>query len=111
MDRIGVFLAERSLNLDTNLKLSSAAVEHLEVPGLESGYSWLPSPGALSSPPGHRKVGNTRLEGWLKKQKILLEGEVLNPQLLEAGFGLPVDWTSPLECRAAMELLESEEQP
>lgn len=103
------FLEERSKSLGIAWKESVSIVNFLDLPGCGRGYYLLPSPGALSSPPGNRKPGSSRLEGWLKRRKVLLRGEVLNPQLLERGFGLPLDWTDPLELRQATRLLESEE--
>lgn len=90
----------------SNGKLFPAEV--LERPSLESGSSWLESPGALSSV--GRSPGLSRLESSLVKRGILIRGQVVNPTFLEESFGIPQGWTNPLECRPATELLESDEQ-
>lgn len=82
----------------------------LAAPSLEKGYCWLESPGALSSGQG-RPPGQSRLEGQLKKLKVLEKREVLNPRLLEKAYSLPLDWTNPQELKAATELLGIEGKP
>ena len=64
----------------------------------------LPSPGALSSPNGTKQPGQTKLEAWLKEVGALSQKQVLNPEILEKAFALPLGWTDPWESRPAQEL-------
>lgn len=80
------------------------------LPSLESGYCWLPSPGALSSTGKGRPPGQTKQEGGLKDLGLLQKGEVLNPDILCEWYRLPQNWLDPLECRAAAQLLENNER-
>lgn len=64
----------------------------------------LPSPGALSSPIGTKQPGQTKLEAWLKEVGALSPKQVLNPEVLERAFALPLGWTDPWESRPAQEL-------
>lgn len=73
----------------------------------ENDFYLLPSPGALSAPAGTNKPGQSKLEAWLKEAWILSKSQVLNPNALEKAFNLPLGWTSPSECRPAIELLET----
>lgn len=77
----------------------------LAAPSLENGFCWLESLGALSSGQG-RPLGQSRLEGQLKKLGVLEKREVLNPQYLEKAYSLPLNWTDPQELKAATKLLE-----
>lgn len=76
----------------------------LERPSSEKGCYLLPSPGALSSPNGTKQPGQTKLEAWLKEVGALSPKEVLNPEVLERAFALPLGWTDPWESRPAQEL-------
>lgn len=76
----------------------------LERPSSEKGCYLLPSPGALSSPNGTKQPGQTKLEAWLKEVGALSQKEVLNPEVLERAFALPLGWTDPWESRPAQEL-------
>lgn len=76
----------------------------LERPSSEKGCYLLPSPGALSSPNGTKQPGQTKLEAWLKEVGALSQKQVLNPEILEKAFALPLGWTDPWESRPAQEL-------
>lgn len=76
----------------------------LERPSSEKGCYLLPSPGALSSPIGTKQPGQTKLEAWLKEVGALSQKQVLNPEILEKAFALPLGWTDPWESRPAQEL-------
>ena len=76
----------------------------LERPSSEKGCYLLPSPGALSSPIGMKQPGQTKLEAWLKEVGALSQKQVLNPEVLERAFALPLGWTDPWESRPAQEL-------
>ena len=78
-------------------------------PSNEKGCYLLPSPGALSSPDGTRQPGQTKLEAWLKEVGALSQKQVLNPEVLERAFALPLGWTDPWESRPAQELLATVE--
>ncbi len=71
---------------------------------------WLESPGGLSSD-ASRSPGQSRLEAQLKKIGRLLPGECINPPFLEKSFEIPLEWSSPLESRTAVQLLAAEEKP
>lgn len=88
--------------------LSEAAT--LPAPTLESEYCWLRSPGALSLSGKGRPPGQTKQEAELKRLGLINKGEVLNPVILCQWYEIPETWLDPLECRAATELLESNEQ-
>jgi phage N-6-adenine-methyltransferase len=93
---------------------SGVLSEHqgLELSGEEPASYSLPRPGALSkSSPSSRPPGNTKSEAQAKKLGIIQKNEVFNPEWLEQEFGLPIGWTSPQECRAAIELLALVEPP
>lgn len=81
----------------------------LERPSSEKDYCLLPSPGALSSPNGTKQPGQTKLEAWLKEVGALSQKQVLNPEMLEKAFALPLGWTDPWELRPAQELLATVE--
>lgn len=81
----------------------------LDLPGVESDYFWLDSPGALSTARGNRPPGLTRLESRLKSLGAIAQGECLNPTLLEDCFNLPPGWTDPLELSPATELIANAE--
>lgn len=81
----------------------------LERPSSEKGCYLLPSPGALSSPNGTKQPGQTKLEAWLKEVGALSQKQVLNPEVLERAFALPLGWTDPWESRPAQELLATVE--
>lgn len=85
--------------------------ESLPRPSLESGYSWLPAPSALSSPPSsqHNPPGLSRLEGHLRKCNVLEKGECLNPEFIEACYNMPLGWTDPSVQSPATALIESAE--
>lgn len=74
-------------------------------PSKEKDCYLLPSPGALSAPAGTRSPGQSKLEAWLKEAGILSKSQVLNPEILEKAFNLPLGWTDPSESRPATELL------
>ena len=76
----------------------------LERPSNGKEYYLLPSPGALSSPNGTKQPGQTKLEAWLKEVGALSQKQVLNPEILEKAFALPLGWTDPWESRPAQEL-------
>lgn len=76
----------------------------LERPLNGKDYYLLPSPGALSSPNGTKQPGQTKLEAWLKEVGALSQKQVLNPEILEKAFALPLGWTDPWEQRTAQEL-------
>jgi hypothetical protein len=88
--------------------LSEAAT--LPAPTLEKDYCWLRSPGALSLSGKGRPPGQTKQEAELKKLGLINKGEVLNPAILCQWYEIPETWLDPSECRAATELLESNEQ-
>lgn len=88
----------------------SSAVDTLPPPSLEEGYCWLESPGALSSNGSGRPPGQSRLEAGLRKNGVLLNGEVLNPDFLASSFNLPANYLDPSESRTAMQLLEDSER-
>lgn len=81
----------------------------LPPPSLEKGYSWLESPGALSSSGSRRPPGQTKLEAQLRRVGLLRQNEVCNPKKMEQWFGIPSEWTNPLELRAATQLLEQDD--
>lgn len=81
----------------------------LERPSNGKDYYLLPSPGALSSPNGTKQPGQTKLEAWLKEVGALSPKQVLNPEVLERAFALPLGWTDPWESRPAPELLATVE--
>jgi phage N-6-adenine-methyltransferase len=68
----------------------------LDCPIIESDCLSLPTPTALSSL-NSRPPGQNKLEVKLKELGLIQRGEVANPELLEAMFGLPMGYTSPLE--------------
>lgn len=76
----------------------------LERPSNGKEYYLLPSPGALSSPTGTRQPGQTKLEAWLKEVGALSPKQVLNPEILEKAFALPLGWTDPWVSTLAQEL-------
>lgn len=105
-------LQESSISFPPAGTMSSgkwSAQDTLPAPSLESGCSWLESPGALSST--GRSPGLNRLESSLVKQGVLRRGEVLNPIFLEESFAIPKGWTDPSEHRAATALLEDKGKP
>ena len=79
----------------------------LALPSLDEDYYWLESPGALSSD-NSRSPGLSKSEGKWQKSGLLKRKEVANPDFLEQCFGLPRNWTSPLERCPATELLEQD---
>lgn len=87
-----------------------SVAETLALPSLDVDYYWLESPGALSSDIS-RSPGLSKSESKWQKSGLLKRGEVANPDFLEQCFGLPRNWTSPLECRQATELLEQDALP
>jgi len=76
----------------------------LERPSNGKEYYLLPSPGALSSPIGTKQPGQTKLEAWLKEVGALSQKQVLNPEILEKAFALPLGWTDPWVSTLAQEL-------
>ena len=82
---------------------------NLEPDGPVKDSCSLPRPGALSWSGNGRPPGTTKSEAKAKKLGLIGKNEVFNPEWLEQEFGLPIGWTDPKECRAAMELLELEE--
>jgi hypothetical protein len=76
----------------------------LERPSNGKDYYFLQSPGALSSPNGTKQPGQTKLEAWLKEVGALSQKQVLNPEILEKAFALPLGWTDPWELRPGHEL-------
>ncbi len=68
----------------------------LDCPTIESDCLSLPTPTALSSL-NSRPPGQNKLEVKLKQLGLIQTGEVANPELLEAMFGLPMGYSSPLE--------------
>jgi hypothetical protein len=81
-----------------------------ELNGREKDSYSLPRPGALSWSGKGRPPGNTKSEAKAKKLGLIGKKQVFNPEWLELQFGLPIGWTSPQECRAAMQLLALVEQ-
>lgn len=82
----------------------------LEHPGVEKESLLLRGPGALSGNANKRPPGQTRLDDQLKKLWLIQEGEVINPEFLEAGYTLPTGWTNPEETRTAIELNQIQAQ-
>jgi DNA N-6-adenine-methyltransferase (Dam)/ASCH domain len=70
----------------------------LDCPTIESDCLSLPTPTALSSL-NSRPPGQNKLEVKLKQLGLIQTGEVANPDLLEAMFGLPMGYSSPLESK------------
>jgi len=81
----------------------------LERPGVEKDSLLLRSPGALSTTKG-RPPGQSRLEIQLQRLQLIQEGEVVNPEFLEAGYQLPTGWTNPEETRTAIKLNQVQAQ-
>ena len=77
----------------------------LKLSGEAHAFYLLPRPGALSWSGNGRPPGTTKSEAQAKKLGIIQKNEVFNPEWLEQKFGLPIGWTDPQECRAAIELL------
>ncbi len=67
----------------------------LDCPTIESDCLSLPTPTALSSR-NSRPPGQNKLEVKLKELGLIQRGEVANPELLEAMFGLPMGYSSPV---------------
>jgi hypothetical protein len=82
----------------------------LERPGVVSDSLLLRSPGALSGDSKKRPPGQTRLDSQLKKSGLIQDGEVVNPEFLEAGYQLPVGFTNSEEQRTAIELSQIQAQ-
>ena len=76
----------------------------LERPLSEKDCYLLPSPGALSSPNGTKQPGQSKLEAWLKEVGALSQKQVLNPEILEKAFALPLGWTDPWVSSPGLEL-------
>ena len=76
----------------------------LERPSNGKEYYLLPSPGALSSPNGTKQPGQTKLEAWLRQVGALSPKQVLNPEILEKAFALPLGWTDPWVSSPGLEL-------
>jgi phage N-6-adenine-methyltransferase len=70
----------------------------------------LPTPTALSSL-NSRPPGQNKLEVKLKQLGLIQTGEVANPELLEAMFGLPTGYSSPLESKKEIVLPVVEDKP
>ena len=87
-----------------------SALPTLERPGVGKDYLLLRSPGALSGDAKSRPPGQTRLDSQLKKSGLIQDGEVVNPEFLEAGYQLPVGFTNPEEQRTALELSQCQAQ-
>jgi len=88
-----------------NGKLSAAPT--LEAPGVDKESLLLRSPGALSTTKG-RPPGLTRLENQLHQLVLIQDGEVVNPEFLEAGYQLPIGFTNLAENRTALELAQQQ---
>lgn len=88
-----------------NGKLSAAPT--LEAPGVDKESLLLRSPGALSTTKG-RPPGLTRLESQLHQFGLIQDGEVVNPEFLEAGYQLPIGFTNLAENRTALELAQQQ---
>jgi phage N-6-adenine-methyltransferase len=73
-----------------------SALPSLDCPIIESDCLSLPTPTALSSL-NSRPPGQNKLEVKLKELGLIQRGEVANPELLEAMFGLPMGYSSPVE--------------
>jgi hypothetical protein len=66
----------------------------LEVPKREKEFLSLPT---LTTGLGSgRNAGATRSEKWLKDKKLLLNTQVLNPQMMALLFSFPMNWTECL---------------
>lgn len=83
-----------------------SAADTLPPPSKDSGYSWLASPGALSSV-SSRAPGQSKLEAQLKKHGLISRGEVLDPDFLSNSFNLPTSYLDPSEFRTAAQLYDA----
>jgi hypothetical protein len=70
----------------------------------------LPTPTALSSI-NSRPPGQNKLEVKLKQLGLIAPGETVNPELLEAMLGFPLEWTSVEECKEEGVLPVEDEKP
>lgn len=89
-----------------NGKLSAAPT--LPAPGVGNESLLLRSPGALSSSGKASPPGKTRLESQLHQFGLIQDGEVVNPEFLEAGYQLPIGFTNLAENRTALELAQQQ---
>jgi hypothetical protein len=91
----------------SNGRLSAAPT--LPALGVEKESLLLRSPGALSTTKG-RPPGKTKLESQLHQLVLIQDGEVVNPEFLEAGYHLPIGFTNLQENRTALELSQVQAQ-
>jgi hypothetical protein len=105
------FSGEPSTKSGSMLNGFVSAQPTLEPPSLESDYLLLASPSAMSTFGETRPPGSDNLTDDLKNKGLISSTEVADPEFLEKSFKIPKNWTSPLELRAATELLEEEGKP
>lgn len=96
-----------SAGITANGKLYQA--DTLQAPLIAEEYCWLPAPTAMSTR-SSRPPGLSKLENFLKKNKLIKKGEVLDPAILSQWFGIPQTWLDPSEFQTAIQILEDNER-